>query len=453
MVSSARPDARPVTRWALLVVPFICWLGLVSDGYDLFSYGATLPGMIKVDPWNITAAQGGLVGSLSLVGMLCGSLVAGTLTDLLGRRRLFLFSVTLFSLAMIACAFAPSFAVFGIFRFFTGFGVGGLLPTAVAMASEFANPKYRSRILGAVLTGPPLGGLLATVAAINLVPGGNFRWVYAIGGFALVVVLPLAFRALPESPAFLRAHGRVAEADAIARRHGLPIPPVAVPKAASVAATDAQNRAASPVKLLFRPGYAGPTTGLWMVNLCSLLVSFGVSTWLPQIMRNAGYAVGSALTFLLIYNVGAIIGTLVASTIAERVGAKYLVLTGFASAAVALTLLGTHPPTALLMVLIAITGFGGLGTQNMLNDHVAGFYPADARATGLGWALGVGRLGAIAGPTYGALFVTAGAGVLASALAFAVPALIGAAVMSALPRRGPLTPAEAGAEIDFIAAH
>lgn len=447
MVSSINPEARPVTRWALLAVPLICWLGLVSDGYDLFSYGATLPGMIGVDPWNITAAEGGLVGSISLIGMLCGSLVAGTLTDILGRRRLFIFSVALFSLAMIACAFAPSFMIFGVFRFFTGFGIGGLLPTGVALASEFANPKYRSRILGAVLTGPPVGGLLATVAAINLVPGGGFRWVYAIGGFALVVVLPLAIKALPESPSFLRSHGRIEEANRVARRHGLPIPAVRPATAGS------EISSGSPVKLLFRRGYAAPTVGLWAVNLCSLLVSFGVSTWLPQIMRNAGYSIGSALTFLLIYNVGAIVGTLIASTVAERIGAKYLVLIGFASAAIALALLGTHPPTALLMVLIAITGFGGLGTQNMLNDHVAGFYPADARATGLGWALGIGRIGAIAGPTYGALFVTAGAGVLVSALAFAAPAVLGAIVMSTLPRRGPLTSTEAAAEVDFIAAH
>ncbi len=431
------------SRAALVVVPLICWLGLISDGFDLFAYGATLPGMIGREPWHITAGEGGAVASIALVGMLAGSLVAGTLTDILGRRRLFLFSVALFSVAMLGCAVSPTFAVFGICRFLTGFGVGGLLPTAVALAGEFADPRYRSRILGAVLTGPPVGGLLASVAAIYLVPGGNFRWVYAIGAFALVVVLPLAAITLPESPSYLRSKGRVAEANRIAATHGLPVP-AARPHAAATG---------SPVKLLFRPGYAGPTVGLWAVNLCSLLVSFGVSTWLPQIMRSAGYDIGSSLTFLLVYNVGAIVGTLVASTVAERIGAKYLVLTGFGAAAVALALLGTHPATFVLMMLIAITGFGGLGTQNMLNDHVAGFYPADARATGLGWALGVGRLGAIAGPTYGAFFVAAGASVVVSALAFAAPALIGAAVMSALPRRGPLTPAESADEIDSIATH
>lgn len=441
MVSSASPR---VTRGALIIVPLICWLALIADGFDLFAYGATLPGMIGHDPWNITAAQGGAVASLALVGMLAGSLVAGTLTDILGRRRLFLFSVVLFSVAMLGCAVSPSFLLFGICRVLTGVGVGGLLPTGVAMASEFADPRYRSRILGAVLTGPPVGGLVASIAAISLVPGGHFRWVYAIGGLALVVVLPLALAKLPESPSYLRSKGRVDDADRIARAHGLPIPATTATHAAA---------AGSPVKVLFRPGYALPTVGLWVVNLCSLLVSFGVSTWLPQLMRSAGYDIGSSLTFLLVYNVGAIVGTLVASTVAERIGAKYLVLTGFIAAATALALLGTHPSTVGLMILIAITGFGGLGTQNMLNDHVAGFYPADARATGLGWALGVGRLGAIAGPTYGAFLVTAGASVFVSALAFAGPALVGAAVMSTLPRRGPLSTAEKSDEVDFLAAH
>ena len=162
--------------------------------------------------------------------MLCGSLVAGTLTDVLGRRKLFIFSVLLFSVAMLGCAVSPTFVIFAVCRFVTGFGVGGLLPTAVAMASEFADPRYRSRILGAVLTGPPVGGLLATIAAIYLVPGGGFRWVYAIGAVALVIVLPLAVVALPESPSYLRSHGRFDEANRIAATHGLPVPDATRPQ-------------------------------------------------------------------------------------------------------------------------------------------------------------------------------------------------------------------------------
>ncbi|MGY1693141.1 MFS transporter [Geodermatophilus sp. SYSU D01105] len=413
--------ARPARRAAVLV-PLLCWLALIADGYDLFSYGATVPGLLTEPGWGVTPGGAGAVASLALVGVLCGSLVAGTLTDLLGRRRLFVTSIAVFSLAMLACALAPSFGTFAACRFVAGLGIGGLLPTAVALTSEFAAPGRRSRIIGAVLTGPPLGGLLASGVAVATVADGGFRWVYGLGVLPLVLV-PVALWLLPESPAFLRARGRADEADRIAARFGLPAP----------ATTQAGRR--SPVGALFADGRGPVTVGIWLVNVCSLLTVFGVSTWLPQIMRSAGYGVSSAIGFLLLYSAGAVVGTLIAAALAERVGAKAMVLTGFAAAAVALLVIATTPPTGVALVLVALAGFGGLGTQNMLNDHVAGYYPAAARATGLGWALGIGRLGAIAGPTYGAAFVGAGSAVAAGCLAFAGPALLGALAMAPLPRR------------------
>jgi AAHS family benzoate transporter-like MFS transporter len=253
--------------------------------------------------------------------------------------------------------------------------------------------------------------------------------VYALGVVPLLLV-PFALRLLPESPAFLRARGRTAEADRIAARFGLP----------AVAASP--TTANSPVGALFTDGRGRTTVALWLVAVCSLLTLFGVSTWLPQIMRTAGYGVSSAIGFLLLYTLGGIVGTLLAATLAERVGAKTLVITGFAAAAAALALLATAPPTGVVVLLVVVMGFGGLGTQNMLNDHVAGYYPAAVRATGLGWALGVGRLGAIAGPSYGAFFVGAGSALAASSLAFAVPALLGALVISPLARRSRAATAE-----------
>jgi MFS transporter, AAHS family, benzoate transport protein len=416
------PEPRTTARSALLV-PVLCWLALIADGYDLFSYGATVPGLLAEPGWGVTPGTAGAVASFALVGVLCGSLVAGTLTDLLGRRRLFMASIGVFSLAMLACALAPSFGAFAVSRFVAGLGIGGLLPTAVALTSEFAAPARRSRILGAVLTGPPVGGLLASAVAVATVADGGFRWVYGVGVLPLLLV-PVALWLLPESPAFLRARGRTAEADRIAARFGLPVPAAAVGVGRH-----------SPVGALFADGRGPATVGIWLVNVCSLLTVFGVSTWLPQIMRTAGYGVSSAIGFLLLYSAGAVVGTLIAAALAERIGAKAMVLAGFGAAALALLVIATTPPTGVAMVLVALAGFGGLGTQNMLNDHVAGYYPAAARATGLGWALGIGRLGAIAGPSYGAAFLGAGSAVAASCLAFAGPALLGALVMAPLPRR------------------
>ncbi|MHC5560925.1 MFS transporter [Kocuria sp. U4B] len=405
----------------------ICWLGLLADGYDLYVYGATLPGFIGKAPWNVTPATAGAVGSLALFGMLLGSLVAGTLTDRLGRRRLLIGSLTLFSVAMLACAFAPNFAVFAALRFLACAGVGGLLPTAVAMTNEFADPRRKSIVLGLVLTGPAIGTLLAATAALNLVQPHGVRPVYAIGAASLLLI-PFALRLLPESPAYLRAAGRPADAAAVAHRYGLAVP-------AEGAAVPATSRGS--VGALFRGGNRAPTAGMWVMCLLSLLSMFGLTTWLPQIMKQAGFATGSAISFLLIYSVGALVGTVVAAVIVQRTAPKVMVVIGFVSAALALLVASQSSSPAVLTAAILVAGFGGMGTQNMINDHVAQYYPPAVRATGLGWALAVGRIGAIIGPSYGAWAITVGSGLQFAALAFAVPAVLGAATALLLPRHSP----------------
>lgn len=409
------------------IVFALCWLGLMADGYDLYVYGATLPGFLGQEPWNVTPAVAGMVGSLALVGMLVGSLLAGTFTDRLGRRRLLISSLLVFSLAMLACSMAPDFTVFAICRFIACLGVGGLLPTAVAMTNEFASPRRKSITLGLVLTAPPIGSLIASAVALNLVADHGVRPVYAIGALSLLMV-PLAYFALPESPAFLRAVGRTAEATAISSRYGLEAPPATIPGTGDTP----NNR--HPVIAMLRGTSPAATMGMWAICLLSLLTMFGLTTWLPKLMGDAGFATGSAISFLFTYSVGAIIGTVFAALIVQRTAPKVMVIVGFLAATAALVTASQAQSTALLTVAILVAGFGGMGTQNMINDHIAQYYPAGVRATGLGWALSVGRVGAILGPTYGAWAVSTGGGIEFAALAFAVPALLGAVISMLLPR-------------------
>lgn len=414
------------------VVYFICWLSLITDGYDLYVYGTTLPALIGQEPFSVTSAQAGTVGSLALVGMLIGSLVVGMLTDKLGRRRILIGSILLFSTFMLACAFAPTWELFAISRFITCFGVGGLLPTAVAVANEFALPERKSLTLGVVLTGPAIGTVAASTISMLLIETYSFRPVYAVGAFGFVAAA-LAWKFLPESPAFLTATRRPAQAARVSAAYGLNPPHMLVPDIGSVA----QH---SPTRRLLNAELRARSVRIWAVTLLSMLTMFGVSTWLPQIMRNAGYGLGSSVSFLLAYSIGAMVGTVLASFVGQRIGVKPLVVLGFATAATALMLMTLNPPTAPMMLLVALTGFGGMGTQNQINDYIAQFYPAAIRATGLGWALAVGRLGAIAGPTYGALVIATGTGVAGAAVAFAVPAVFGAIVMLTLPRVAPGMP-------------
>lgn len=414
-----------------LPVYLLCWLCLAADGYDLMTYGATLPALIGKEPFQLTPDQAGHIGSIALTGMLVGSLVAGMLTDQIGRRRIFIASVALFSLGMVLTSVASTLELFVAFRILTCLGVGGLLPTAVALASEFTNPDRRSRTLGFVLTGPPVGMVVATFAASRLVPDHGFRPVYALAGLMLLAV-PVLWALLPESPSFLAARGRTDEAARARAAYGLETPP------ASVAVTGSFATLVSGRMIV-------PTLLIWATTFCSLLTVFGITTWLPQVMAGAGYGLGSSIEFLLVYCLGAVIGTVLASQIAERVGPKPVVIVGYAAAAIALLLVATTPATGLLVALVMLAGFGGFGTQNILNDFIARFYPAGARASGLGWALGVGRVGGIIGPTFGAWAIAHANPLTATAVAFAFTALLGALVMTFVPRTAPVSAADAEA--------
>lgn len=399
---------------SLVTVLSLCWLALVADGYDLGSYGATLPGLVGHGPFPLTVVQGGHIGSVALAGMLAGSLLAGTFTDLVGRRRLLIASVAVFSAGMIVTALAPDIEVFVTSRIVTCIGVGGLLPTAVALASEFAPAGRRSRALGAVLTGPPLGMLLAAFTASRLLPEHGFRPVYGLAGIFLLLV-PALIMLLPESPAYLAARDRVGT-----RR--------------------------SPIRGVIGPRVLIGTVLVWGATFCSLLTAFGVTTWLPQVMAASGYGLSSSLQFLVLYCLGAVVSTLVASRIADNIGPKWLVVAGFACAAGALLAISGHPATPVLYLLVLVAGFGGYGTQNVLNDFIARHYPAPIRASGLGWALAVGRIGAILGPTFGAWAVGMAAPLQATAIAFGCTALVGALVTALTPRRSK-TPAQVASAV------
>jgi AAHS family benzoate transporter-like MFS transporter len=150
-------------------------------------------------------------------------------------------------------------------------------------------------------------------------------------------------------------------------------------------------------------------------------------------MREAGYPLGSALRFLLVLNVGAVVGTLLVSLLADRFGSKPVTTAAFSAAAVSIFALSLQPSEALLYALIAVAGFGTIGTQILVNGYVATHYPADSRATALGWSLGVGRLGAILGPTFGGWMLASGMGLEWNFYGFTVPAVLGAAVIAAVP--------------------
>ncbi|SHF34232.1 MFS transporter [Streptoalloteichus hindustanus] len=400
----------------------VCGLAMVFDGYDLVVYGATLPTLTR--EWGLSPEQAGAIGSYVLVGMLLGAVVVGTVSDVVGRRRTVLLSVAWFSVAMLLCAFAPDPTTFGLLRFVAGLGLGGMMPTVSALAVEYAPPRHRNLTFATVFSGYAVGGMASAGLAL-LLPRDEWRLMYGVGALALLLV-PVALRWLPESLDHLVARGRLAEAAAVATRFRLE-PPVA------------RDVAPEPPRAAVRGLFVGPaalaTAAFWAASFCGLLLVYGVNTWLPQIMRAAGYPLGSSLTFLVVFNVGSIVGSVLGGWCADRFGSKLLIGTAFLVACGSIGLMAVGPPTAVLHVLVALGGFGTIGTQNLVNAYVARYHPPQRRATALGWSLGFGRLGAICGPLVGGLVLGSGLAVAWNFVVFAAVALVGAVAILLVPAR------------------
>jgi len=431
-------------RTALGVVA-ICFASIVFDGYDLIVYGTVVPALLEYREWDLTAVEAGAIGSYALIGMLFGAMMVGTITDIVGRRKLMLFCISWFSLFMGLCATAPSPELLGLFRFIAGLGLGGVVPTAIALTIEYAPPHRRSFTNALMFSGYSVGGILAALLAIPLLPAFGWRLMFAIGLAPLVLIVPLAYKFMPESVSFLVASGRREEAEELARRYGISLDPEA-----SSTSPDEASTWKDKLRALFSRRYA-PATGLfWISCFIGLLLVYGLNTWLSQIMLEAGYPLGSALSFLLVLNLGAILGTPLAGAAADRFGSKLVTAGGFLVAAASIALLSVQPPLWAIYVLVALAGVGSVGTTIIVNAYTAKYYPADRRATALGWSLAFGRLGAILGPLYGGYVIAYTASQLGfewNFYAFAIPALLGTLVILLVPRlpvaeRAPL-PSEA----------
>ena len=409
------------TGWVIA----LCWVTIIFDGYDLIVYGAVVPSLLEYEAWNLSPEEAGRIGSYALFGMLIGALIAGTITDLVGRRKIILFCIAWFSLAMGLCAIAPTPELFGLFRFIAGLGLGGVVPTASAITIEYAPPERRKFLYALMFSGYSVGGILAAALAIPIVPEFGFRAMFFIGLAPLVLVLPLAWKYLPESVSFLVARGRREEAEALADRYGIEVPHED---------TSERGGTLAPVAALFSRGYFRATVTFWAIAFLMLLLVYGLNTWLAELMKDAGYPLGSSLAFLGTLNLGAIIGAISAGRAADRFGSKTVTSIGFLVGAVAIALLALKPPQAVVFALLFIGGYGTIGTAMIVNAYVTEHYPAANRATAIGWALGVGRAGAILGPTLGGILIGAGIALEWNFYVFALVAVAASVLCALVPR-------------------
>lgn len=413
-------DARfNAFHWRVL---FWCALIIIFDGYDLVIYGVVLPVLMK--EWGLTPLQAGALGSYALFGMMFGALIFGSLSDRLGRKPVIAICVVLFSGFTVLNGFARDPLEFGICRFIAGLGIGGVMPNVVALMSEYAPKKIRSTLVAIMFSGYSVGGMLSAGLGIVLLPSFGWQSVFYVAIVPLLL-LPLILRFLPESVGFMVRKGREDEARHVLQR----IEPTYVPQAGDSFVAGALKAAGAPVVQLFREGRALSTLMLWVAFFCCLLMVYALNSWLPKLMVSAGYGLGSSLTFLLVLNFGAIFGAVGGGWIGDRFKLQKVLVAFFIVAAISISLLGFNSPTVVLYGLIAIAGATTIGTQILAYACVAQFYPMAIRSTGLGWASGIGRTGAIVGPLLGGALVGIQLPLHLNFMAFAVPGAVAALAM------------------------
>jgi AAHS family benzoate transporter-like MFS transporter len=402
----------------------VTWLVATLEGFDLAIYGATLPVLLQTPSLGMDRSEAGTIGSLVGVGMLIGAALAGAIVHRIGPRRLLVGSIAVFTVGMLVSTFAYSAEAFGFGRLVVGLGLGVVLPTLNAYVADLSAPRRRSRHIGLMMSGYAIGALAAPLLGAALLPEVSFRWLYLIGVVIPLVALPLVFR-LPESPFHLRLIGRGAEAAEIETRYGLPSSHVANEQAGRLFGLGPLlTRRLAPTTLLF-----------WAMSFCGLLLVFGISAWLPSIMQAAGYSLGSALLQTAAMWLGVFVGVIAAGPVADRFGPRIVVVTAFLTGTVSLVLMSLQPPTFLLFLLMFVSGFGFIGSQILANAYILSVYDPENRSSGLAWALSVGRLGAIAGPTLGAFVLDHANGVDGNFYSFAIVGLLGALTAVLVPRR------------------
>lgn len=419
-------DRQPVSRFQGITIA-LCGCIAVLDGFDTQSIGFLAPAI--AEHFAVPLRSFGPVFSAGLFGLMIGALSFGPVADRFGRRWTVIVATTVFGLFTALTARVTSIEELVVFRFLTGLGLGGAMPNLVALATEYSPKRLQSTIVAWLFAGIPIGAVLGGLLSAALLPVYGWPSVFVAGGvLPLLIVVALIVR-LPESVRFLIARDR--DPATIART---------MQRLAPDAHVDLTDRFTShapasrgiPIGHLFTEGRATGTVLLWIPYFMNLLIIYFVVSWLPSVLKQEGLPITAGVAAITSFSVGGAIGCLATGQILSRLGAARVVLMEFCATIVVIAALALSPTSlAATLIITAILGFVVQGAQAGLNALVAGFYPTAIRSTGIGWALGIGRIGSIVGPLLGGLMLSLDWSLRTILLSGTIPALCAAVAITA----------------------
>ena len=406
----------------------LCALCLIMDGFDVQAVGYTAPAIIQ--EWGIPQSALGPVFGAGNFGVLVGSLVFTMLGDKIGRRPVLIGATLFFSLMTIVTAQVANVQQLLLVRFIAGIGLGSIIPNATALIGEYSPKRSRVSLMAMISVGFTAGAAIGGFIAAWLIPNFGWRSVFYFGGAVPLVIAGAMWLWLPESLQFLvlRNRNRAGVAKWLKQ-----IDPAVNVGPDTQFAVHEENRGGVPVIHLFREGRALGTILLWIVCFMNLYNLYFLSNWLPTVVRGAGYPTSTAVLVGTTLQVGGTLGTFWLAWMIGRLGFIPVLTTAFVVASITIALIGQPGISlALLYVVVFIAGSCVVGSQPTVNALAGTFYPTYLRSTGIGWGLGIGRLGAIMGPVLAGEFIRRQWSTQDLFYSAAVPAFISAVVMFSL---------------------
>ena len=403
---AARLDRLPFSKWHRNFFT-VCFLGVMFDACDFALFGMALPPVAR--EFGLNQAQAGLLATVGLVGAFVGALFWGTISDYIGRRTSFAATIGIFSVFTGLVGTAQSILSLSIYRFLSNFGLGGEVPVALTLTSEYSPSRIRGRMTGTMMAAFPVGLALAALVSLWLLPTYGWRAIF-IAGIVPAMLLFFVRMVMPESVRYLLSRGRIEEAERTvakieqeAAKEG-PLPPV-VP----VAATPVVEQRGVTVFELLTPERRKCTLLLWTVSFGFLWASNGIIFMLPTILTQRGFPLTQILIFLLVQALAACVGYTACGFLIDRYGRRPVLVLYYLVGA-AFHLWFAEATGLWIYVAIAAVGWVNPGVYGSSGIYVSELYPTHLRATAVGWFFGIGRIGSFLAPTVVGFMLYYGAG-------------------------------------------
>ena len=412
-------DERPLSRYQLLVA-LMCGALVFMDGFDAQAMGFVAPALMA--QLHITRIALGPVISMGLFGMMIGALVGGPVADHFGRKPVLVACSFAFGIFTLLTSTADSLQSLTIFRFFTGLGLGGAMPNAISLTSEYMPKRLRATAVTIMFSGFSLGAAVGGFVAAGLISRFGWQSVFVVGGIFPILIGVIGFIALPESIRFLLLKGGDR---ARVTRYLSRIAPTSAPFGDVSIGIDEHKSKGFVVTQLFKERRGPVTLLLWVMFFMNLLDLYFLNSWLPTVMNDDGIPLQTAIVITTLFQIGGAIGAVLLGRLIDRLLSFKILAWTYLSAAVCIFLIGEAGASIVLLVItVFAAGLCVVGGQTSANALTAEFYPTAMRSTGVGWALGIGRIGSIIGPTLGGILLSGAAQTRQVFWLAAIPVLI-----------------------------